>query len=114
MGAIIDTLLLDRIDVPLLRNRYPDCVLTNQTRTEHRVQQYRLIIPDADEYVDNYYNFLLDNLIAMCSRNFRARFDHDEMFKARMRARADANLRTLETRREAQDIEIANTAVEAL
>lgn len=97
MGAIVDTLLLDGTDIPLLKHQYPDCVLINQSNTDQRIQQYRLIIPCEDQYDDSYYNFLFDNLIATCSRNFLNRFEYDEWFKTRIRARAEASRREMAT-----------------
>jgi hypothetical protein len=90
MGAIIDILVLDQADIQLLKARYPDCVFKNQSNSSGRFQQYRVIIPGEDQYDDSYYNFLFDNLIAQSSRNFMARFEYDEQFKGRIRARADA------------------------
>jgi hypothetical protein len=91
MGAIVDILLLDELSITLLKSHYPACVLKNQSNTSDRYQQYRVIIPDVDQYDDSYYDFLFDNLIASSSRNFMSRFEHDESFKSRIRARADAN-----------------------
>lgn len=93
MGAIVDILFLDRCDISTLKNKYPDCVLINLTNTTHHIQQYRLIVQGEDQYDDSYYNFLFDNMIAMCSKNFQSRFENDESFKQRIRARADVNLR---------------------
>jgi len=94
MGAIIDILLLDRCDIPVLKDKYPDCVLINMTNSIDRIQQYRLIVPGEDQYDDSYYNFLFDSMIATSSRNFQARFENDERFKQRIRTRADAKLTT--------------------
>lgn len=93
MGAIIDILLLEEGDTEILRRRYPNCVLRNETNSAIRCQRYRLIIPDEDQYGDSYYNFLLDNSIATTSRNFQARFGYDEAFRERIRARAAENVR---------------------
>ena len=95
MGAIIDIIYLDRSNISCLKEKYPDCVLTNLTNTSLRIQQYRLIIPNVEQYDDSYYNFLFDNMISTCSRNFQSRFENDDSFKQRIRARADANLREL-------------------
>jgi len=89
MGAIVDIIHLDQSGISLLKDQYPDCVLINLTKTSLRIQQYRLIIPGIEQYDDNYYNFLFDNMIAMGSRNFQSRFEGDELFKQRIRARAE-------------------------
>jgi hypothetical protein len=90
MGAIVDMLLLAERDIHVLMSEYPCCVLTNKTNSAQSVQQYMLIIPDKDQYDDNYYYFLFDNNIATSSRNFQSRFENDELFRERIRARADA------------------------
>jgi hypothetical protein len=96
MGAIVDIIHLDQLGISLLKDRYPDCVLINLTKTNLRIQQYRLIIPGIEPYDDSYYNFLFDNMIATDSRNFQSRFECDELFKQRIRARADTNLKKLQ------------------
>ena len=89
MGAIVDILLLAECDIHVLKSRYPCCVLTNKTNSAQLIQQYRLIVPNVDQYDDSYYYFLFDNKIAMTSRNFQSRFENDELFRVRIRARAD-------------------------
>lgn len=89
MGAIVDVLFLAECDIHVLKERYPACVLTTQTNSSQSIQQYRLIIPNEDQYNDGYY-FLFDNKIATSSRNFQSRFENDEFFKERIRARAEA------------------------
>lgn len=93
MGAIVDILLLDPDNTDLLKKQYPGCVLTNLSNTAHRLQEYKLIVPELDLYDDSYYFFLYDNLIAMSSRNFLARFEYDKHFRDTIRARADATRR---------------------
>lgn len=97
MGAIVDVLLLDRADAQAVRTEYPAAVLVNKTNTEHRIQEYHLVISEPEGTEEGYFNFLLDRLIATASRNFQARYARDEAFRTRMKARADENLRKLKT-----------------
>lgn len=60
MGTIVDILLLDPANIDLLKEQYPGCVLTNLSKTTHRLQEYKLIVPDLDQYEDSYYFFLYD------------------------------------------------------
>jgi hypothetical protein len=85
MGAITDILHIGPAEVRLLAARYPDCLVSNQTNSHRAIQKYRVIIPNEDE--NDYYLFLLDNGIAICSRNFLARIESDRKFADTMRAR---------------------------
>ena len=87
MGAIIDTLLLGKSEITLVEKKYPQCIVRNMTNSKQLTQRYRLIIPNED-LDDNYYNFLVDNSIAMSSSNFRCRLESDKKFTERMRTRA--------------------------
>ena len=87
MGAIIDTLLLGEPEIILLKNKYPQCVIKKITDSIQLIERYRLIVPGEDPD-DNYYNFLVDNGIAMSSTNFRSRLESDARFTERMRTRA--------------------------
>lgn len=89
MGAIVDVLLLGKSEMKALEANYPHCVIRNMTNSTQLTQKYRLIVPDED--LEDYYDFLVDNMIAMSSSNFRARLESDERFKKRMTARAAAN-----------------------
>lgn len=91
MGAIVDVLLLGKHEINLVVRRYPACVVRNMTNSNQLTQKYRLIIPNED-LDDTYYNFLVDNGIAMSSANFRCRIDSDAKFTERMRTRAIAKL----------------------
>ncbi|WP_324081275.1 hypothetical protein [Geomonas sp.] len=86
---------MDRSDVIALRLQYPHAVLTNKTNTDHRIQEYDLVIPEGSCTEESYYEFLLDHLIATSSRKFQARYSHDHNFRERMKARADENLRRM-------------------
>jgi hypothetical protein len=92
MGAIVDILLLSQEDISLLKKRYPNCLLTNIDNNKNLTKHYRFILQGEDLDGDSYYNFLLDNLIATASANFRSRLESDPKFTERMRARVAANL----------------------
>jgi hypothetical protein len=92
MRAIVDLLYLKVVEVGIIKNQYPHCQITLRSGAKDHIQQYQLVLPDEDENDDSYYNFLLDNLIAMCSRKFHARLARDKDFRSRIRARADSNL----------------------
>jgi len=86
MGAIIDTLLIGKREIGVIEKRYPHCVIRNMTNTRQLTQRFRLIIPDED-LDDAYYNFLVENSIAMSSMNFRCRLESDSNFAERMKAK---------------------------
>jgi hypothetical protein len=86
MGSIIiDTLLIGTEDLTIITGRYPRCKVTKFTNPRHMAQQYRVRIQGEDE--ECYYNFLLDNRIAMSSNNFYYRVKSDRRFADRMKAR---------------------------
>lgn len=89
MGAIIDFVLLRRIEVSAFTTRYPDCVIRKMTESQQLAQKYGVIIPNR-ELDDDYYNFLVDSNIALASQNFRMRMESDPDFKARMVVRAES------------------------
>ncbi|HJV64790.1 MAG TPA: hypothetical protein VJ550_03555 [Geomonas sp.] len=103
MGALVDILLLDRADANALRTEYPEAVLENRTNTGHRIQEYHLVLTEGEQVEDRYFDFLLDRLIATASRNFQARYSNDQEFRARMKARADENLRKLKAKAEERE-----------
>jgi len=86
MGAIIDILLIGEREIGVVERKYPDCVIRNLTYSTQLTQRYRLIIPNQD-LDDTYYNFLVENNIAMSSMNFRFRLESDKKFAERMRAK---------------------------
>jgi len=94
LGAIVDVLHLGIGDLELIKRQYPDCSVTNETRSHHSVQRYRVIIPSEDE--ENYYLFLVQNTIAACSTNFLSRAQSDNKFAERMKARITRYLETCE------------------
>jgi hypothetical protein len=86
MGAVVDLLLLGEWELALLRKKYPDCILYNETDSNHYTKRYRVIIPNID-LDDNYYYFLVDHQIASTSHNFKVRVDSDAQFEKRMKNR---------------------------
>lgn len=94
MGAVIDILFLKSPDISILRSKYSKCVIYSMDSQSVNSQRYRIIIPEED--VEDYYGFLVDNMIAMSSTNFRLRLESDLLFKDRMTNRASALLRAMD------------------
>lgn len=92
MGAIVDTLFLGPKEISLVVSEYPDCTIINQSHSDHSIQRYRVIIPNDDRCADSYYIFLVDNGIAMSSRNFLARIASDQRFVERMKIKVADSL----------------------
>jgi hypothetical protein len=87
MGAILDTLVLDPEELAIIHEEYPGCITIKLTNTDNMPHEYRLIIEDEQE--DNYYNFLLNNNIAMSSHKFYSRIKSDKVFAAKVQSRID-------------------------
>jgi hypothetical protein len=85
LGAIADTLHIGRSELSIVEAKYRDCLVINQTNSNLIIQKYLIIIPNEDE--NSYYEFLLDNCIAMFSSKFRSRASSDTEFAQCMRAR---------------------------
>ena len=98
MGAILDTLYLDKKELAIIRSGYPDAEIFNQSHSKDGIQRYRVIIPHEQRSADSYYIFLIDKGIAMSSSNFVRRIAGDQRFVGRMGARiaeiADRNQTT--------------------
>lgn len=82
---IMDVLLLGPEELKILRDKYISCKINNLTSSEDLIQQYRLSMQVEDE--EDYYNFLLDNCMAMSSHNFYSRVKVDKSFADRMKKR---------------------------
>ena len=80
---ITDILLLGPEELKILCDRYPTCEVKKLTESEFVIQQYEISIQDEDE--ENYYNFLLDNCIAMSSHKFYSRVKSDKDFSDKIR-----------------------------
>lgn len=87
MGAIVDTLRLGQEELDIFINQYPDCILNKLTTSDNPYQDYRLIVPNAEE--DDYYTFLLENLIATSSNKFIARVRSDTAFASKVRTKME-------------------------
>jgi hypothetical protein len=78
MTIVIDTLLLGPDELEILRLKYPACEVVNQTDSQHKIQQYKVAIPDVT--VDSYHDFLLESCFPMSSSSFLLRIKQDEKF----------------------------------
>jgi hypothetical protein len=82
---ITDILLLGPEELKIVCDNYPTCKVNKLTDSEALIQQYELSINDEDE--EEYYEFLLDNCIAMSSHNFYSKIKSDKKFCERMKQR---------------------------
>ncbi|QWV96923.1 hypothetical protein KP003_17305 [Geomonas nitrogeniifigens] len=82
---LTDILILDQEELKLVRDKYIDCKLDKLSPSDSMIQQYRITIDVDNE--NSYYNFLLDNCIAMSSHNFYFRVKVDTIFFERIRRR---------------------------
>lgn len=87
MGAIVDTLYLGAEELSTLKAAYPACRVINKSHSDFKIQRYQVIIPHEENCYDSYYIFLIDNGIAMSSKNFVGRIASDKRFVERMRSR---------------------------
>jgi hypothetical protein len=85
MNVIIDTLILGPEKLNIIKDKYPQCQITQLTYSDYMIQQYLVTIHDKSE--DDYYMFLLDNVIAMSSNNFYSNVKSDMKFNSRIKAR---------------------------
>jgi len=85
MGAILDTLMLGPSELLIIKVKYPQCVTQSLTESDNLFQEYRIIIENEDE--SNYYDFLVDNHIALSSNKFYFRLKNDKRFGKRMISR---------------------------
>lgn len=87
MGAIVDTLYLGAEELSIITREYPACKAINRSHTKFKIQKYQVIIPHEENSHDSYYIFLIENGIAMSSKNFVGRIASDKRFVERMRSR---------------------------
>lgn len=90
MGAVVDTLILGHEELNILTIEYTRCILRNLTNTAQAFQHYRIIIENENE--EDYYDFLVQNKIAMSSHKFYSRVKSDKIFASKM----DLRMRMLE------------------
>lgn len=83
MTIIIDTLLLGPDELDILQLKYPTCEIANQADSRHKIQQYKVTIPN--ETIDSYHNFLLESGFPMSSSSFLLRIKQDEKFAKSIR-----------------------------
>lgn len=82
---IKDILLLGPEEVKIISDQYPKCKVEQLTSSEDLIQQYEITITGEDE--EKYYDFLLDNCIAMSSHNFYSKVKSDKNFCDRIKKR---------------------------
>ena len=83
---IKDILLLGPEEVKIICDQYPKCKVDQLTSSEDLIQQYEITLQDEDEE-EQYYDFLLDNCIAMSSHNFYSKVKSDKNFCDRIKKR---------------------------
>jgi hypothetical protein len=87
MGSIIDILNIMLSDIGVIRSKYPECIVLNQDLDDcDTTQKIVIVIPEEDE--NSYYDFLLNNGIAMSSKEFTYRISHEKLFAEKMIKRA--------------------------
>lgn len=66
MGAKVVTLLLGPDQVSRIEAKYPGCVLSTPADTEHRLQEYRVMVPGwRNDH--GLYDLLLDTMLSVSS-----------------------------------------------
>jgi len=82
---IRDVLLVGPEELAMFCRQYPDCVVSNLTGSAGNIQQYQVSVHVDNE--EDYYEFLIDNCIAMSSQMFYSRVKSDPQFAVRMKHR---------------------------
>ncbi len=87
MGTIIDILKIKPKEIGIIHGKYPNCIVLNlNLHNYNNVQKIVIVIPGEEE--NSYYDFLLEHCIAMSSKEFIYRINHEKIFAERMMARA--------------------------
>ncbi len=87
MGTIIDILKITPKEIGVIHGKYPNCLVLNLNLNNYNtVQKIVIVIPWEEE--NSYYDFLLEHCIAMSSKEFVYRINHEIKFAERMMARA--------------------------
>lgn len=81
--GVLDVLLLGPEELKLICYRYPTCEVKMLSCSTHAIQAYTISIEGADE--EEYFEFLLNNRLAMSSNNFSSRIRTDRAFSDRMK-----------------------------
>lgn len=84
MSSITDILYADSKELSVLVGKYPNCHLSKLDWYVCK-QRYLVVIPDEPE--DCYFNFLIDNALALASLNLSRRFYNDAKLARAVRAR---------------------------
>ncbi|TGU75073.1 hypothetical protein E4633_06355 [Geomonas terrae] len=82
---LTDVLILGPEELRIVREEYPDCKVDRLSNSDTLIQQYRITLELEEE--NTYYNFLLENCMAMSSHNFYYRVKVDKIFSERIRKR---------------------------
>ncbi|WP_129124651.1 hypothetical protein [Geomonas oryzae] len=82
---LTDVLILGPEELRIVREEFPDCKVDRLSTSDTLIQQYRITFELEEE--SSYYNFLLDNRMAMSSHNFYYRVKIDKIFSERIRKR---------------------------
>jgi len=85
MNLILDRLFIQPKELALITEKYPACKITKLGGSDQLIQQFRVNI--KDEVEEAYFDFLVDNAIAMSSNKFYFRVKSDIKFADRMNAR---------------------------
>ena len=75
----------------IIVNKYPTCYTYSISNSKFDARGYLIVI--AEVCTEDYYCYLVDNMIEMSSASFRSRIESDSLFKIRMTARASALLK---------------------
>jgi 7-cyano-7-deazaguanine synthase in queuosine biosynthesis len=86
MGTITDILYVGKKEVRKIQDRYPNCIICDMSDSMHEKNKFGIVIMGVNE--EDYYNYLVDSLMATSSAEFRFRMECDSPFKTRMTARA--------------------------
>ncbi|QXE92417.1 hypothetical protein KP001_07805 [Geomonas subterranea] len=87
MGTIVDILNIRPRDIGVVHIQYPDCLVLNPAFIDYDTAQ-KIVIVISEEDENSYYDFLLNNGIAMSSKDFTYRVSHEKLFADRMIERA--------------------------
>jgi hypothetical protein len=87
LSMIVDTICAKPKDVAVLVRQYRDCHVDQQDLNLDS-RMYLLFIPDVSE--ENYFDFLVENNLAMSSGSYLRRFHADDTFARRVPSRAAA------------------------
>lgn len=108
MSSVTDVLHLEPQDLGVFIEVFPRCTFLPGPSGPAR---YRVVIPDMTD--EEYYLFLVDNCLALCSANFLGRVENDELFARRMRHRQAKSMKALQARASAGNPPVTAGSFEA-